>query len=70
MEAFRKFARFVMVKATMTVRFIHLVVPLAQKATAMRIKDTTASKQVWSCAVAPLSNRCGDVDSTINRLGL
>ena len=40
MAPFRNVARFMMVKATMTERTFNLVVPLAHKATAMRITDT------------------------------
>ena len=42
---------------------INLVTPLPHKGTAMHTKDTAASQQVRSCAVSPLSNRRGDVDS-------
>jgi len=38
----------------MTVRFNNLVLPLAQKATAMRRIDTTDSFQARSSAVTPL----------------
>jgi len=58
-----------MVTATMTVRFIDLVVPLAHEATAMRITDTAGSSRVRSGAVPTLSIRRGDVDCTTNRLG-
>jgi len=43
-----------MVTAIMTVRLINLVVPLANKATAMRTADTAAARQGWSGAVPPL----------------
>ncbi|WP_459252298.1 RNA-directed DNA polymerase [Paraburkholderia sp. RL17-383-BIF-A] len=49
----------------MTERSINLVVPLAHKATAMRIADTGRRCAARSGAVSPLSNRSGDVDSTI-----
>jgi hypothetical protein len=68
-----RLARFVMVKAVMTVRFIHLVVPLAHKATDMRIKKTAGSRQNEFCAVTPLIGfglRRSDVDSTPQRFGL
>lgn len=42
-----------MVKATMSERF-NLVVPLAHKATAMRITDTAIGYSVRSGAVSPL----------------
>lgn len=45
-----------MVTATMPVRF-NLVVPLAYKATAMRITDTAFGYTVWSGAVSPLITR-------------
>ena len=51
----------------MTERLSNLVVPLAQKATAMRIPDTAGSVQVRSGAVSRvILSRPGDVDSTIN----
>jgi hypothetical protein len=53
------------VKATMTERSINLVVPLAHEATAMRIADTDRQRAARSGAVSQLSNRSGDVDSTI-----
>lgn len=56
-----------MVKANMTVQNINLVLPLTQKVTDMRIKDTTDSNQARSCAVASLSTWQGDVDSKIQR---
>ena len=59
-----------MVMANMTVRNINLVLPLAQKATAMREIDTTDSNQVRSSAVTSLIGanlRQGDVDSKIQR---
>jgi hypothetical protein len=52
------------VKATMTERSFNLVVPLAHKATAMRNEETDRQRAGRSSAVAPLSNRLGDVDST------
>jgi retron-type reverse transcriptase len=71
MAPFRNVARFVMVKATMTVRTFNLVVPLAHKATAMRTADTARHSAGRSGAVSPLIGRCGlqrgDVDSTNNR---
>lgn len=59
-----------MVKANMTVRNHNLVLPLAQKATAMRIMETAESHQNASSAVASLIGqnlRQGDVDSKIQR---
>ena len=60
-----------MVKATMTVRIFNLVVPLAIKATAMRIQDTTwLVAKDRSSAVSPLIGESllqGDVDSTNRR---
>jgi hypothetical protein len=71
MAPFRNVARFVMVKATMTVRTFNLVVPLAHKATAMRTAETARQRPGRSGAVSPLIGRCGlrrgDVDSTNNR---
>jgi RNA-directed DNA polymerase len=70
--ASRRLARFMMVKASMTVRIIHLVVPLAHKATAMRIKETAGRGRNASCAVSVLIGqglRRGDVDSTTQRYG-
>ena len=58
-------ARFMEVKAAMTERRFNLVVPLAHKATAMRTTDTSGSSRAASGAVSPLSNRPGDVDSTM-----
>lgn len=58
------------VKALMPVPNLNLVVPLAHKATAMRITDTAASEQARSSAVSTLigaSLRSGDVDSTTER---
>lgn len=55
----------------MTVRFDNLVLPLAHKATDMRIIDTADRDQGRSSAVPPLigsSLRSGDVDSKIDRL--
>ena len=60
-----------MVKATMTVRNHNLVVPLAQKATAMRTTETSGSSLERSGAVSLLigeSLRQGDVDSTMGTL--
>jgi RNA-directed DNA polymerase len=57
----------------MTVRFFNLVVPLAHKATAMRITDTTGCCLDRSGAVSPLIGydlRLSDVDSTNIRFGL
>jgi len=62
-----------MVKAVMTVRFFNLVVPLAHKATAMRVKETADSVWVRSCAVSPQIGydlRQSDVESTNKCLGL
>jgi retron-type reverse transcriptase len=59
-----------MVKANMTVRNHNLVLPLAQKATAMRIMETADSHQNVSSAVTSLigeSLRRGNVDSKIQR---
>jgi RNA-directed DNA polymerase len=71
MAPFRNVARFVMVKATMTVRTFNLVVPLAHKATAMRTADTARHSSGRSCAVSLLIGqdglRRGDVDSTNTR---
>lgn len=67
-------ARFVMVKATMTVQIINLVVPLASNATAMRITETAGlDTHDRSGAVRPMigaSLRRSDVDSTAIRFGL
>ena len=49
----------------MTDRSFNLVVPLAHKATAMRTTDTGRLSAMRSGAVSQLSNRMGDVDSTI-----
>jgi hypothetical protein len=68
-----RLARFMKVKASMTVRIIYLVVPLARKATAMRIKETAGSRRNVSCAVSALIGfglRRGDVDSTTYCFGL
>lgn len=54
MAPFLRIARFVMVTAIMTERYINLVSPLAHKATDMRITDTTGSRRDWSGAVSPL----------------
>jgi len=43
--AAQRIARFMRVKAIMTERSFNLVVPLAHKATAMRIKDTDCQGQ-------------------------
>lgn len=67
MAPFTTSARFMMVKATMTVRDINLVVPLAQKATAMRISETAGSCQNVSGAVTQSKIRLSDVDSTMER---
>lgn len=70
MAPFRNIACFMMVKATMTERSFNLVLPLAQKATAMRIKETADSSQNVSGAITPLIGenlRQGDVDSRIGR---
>jgi RNA-directed DNA polymerase len=58
------------VKAAMTERSINLVVPLAHEATDMRIADTDRRRAARSGAVSQLSNRFGDVDSTIFPAGL
>jgi RNA-directed DNA polymerase len=57
------------VKAVMTERTFNLVVPLAHKATAMRVPDTDRQRAERSGAVSQLSNRLGDVDSTNNAVG-
>jgi RNA-directed DNA polymerase len=49
----------------MAERSFNLVVPLAHKATAMRTEDTGRRRAGRSSAVSRLSNRPGDVDSTI-----
>ena len=49
----------------MTEHRFNLVVPLAHKATAMRDEDTGRRRAVRSGAVSQLSDRSGDVDSTI-----
>ncbi len=49
----------------MTERRFNLVVPLAQTATAMRNEDTGRRSAARSSAVSRLSNRSGDVDSTM-----
>ncbi|MFA6121882.1 MAG: RNA-directed DNA polymerase [Sideroxydans sp.] len=67
MASFRNIARFIRVTAMMTVRTFDLVVPLA-KATDMRIADTSGlDTHARSGAVSLLSDRQGDVDSTIGR---
>lgn len=58
------------VTATMPERSFNLVVPLAHKATAMRITETPGSAPGRSGAVAPLSIRQGDVSSTMGPPGL
>ena len=58
-----------MVKANMTERNFNLVLPLAQKATAMRTIDTSGRSQERSSAVSSMigeSLRFGDVDSKTN----
>ena len=55
------------VMATTPVRMFNLVVPLAHEATAMRITDTAGQVPGRSGAVSPLSDRPGDVDSTMER---
>ncbi len=71
MASFRNVARFIRVKAMMTVRNVDLVVPLANKATAMRTTETAGIvARDRSGAVSPLtdcSGRRGDVDSTMHR---
>jgi retron-type reverse transcriptase len=64
-----QFARIVEVKAAMTERSFNLVVPLAQKATAMRNEETVRRRADGSSAVSRLSNRSGDVDSMISPVG-
>jgi len=54
MAPFRNVARFVMVKATMTVRTFNLVVPLAHKATDMRTTVTSRRCPDRPGAVSPL----------------
>ncbi|PVY34602.1 reverse transcriptase (RNA-dependent DNA polymerase) [Paraburkholderia silvatlantica] len=49
----------------MAERTFNLVVPLAHEATAMRTTDTVRQQAVRSGAVSPLSDRRGNVDSTI-----
>jgi retron-type reverse transcriptase len=58
------------VKAVMTERSFNLVVPLAHKATAMRVTETDRRCAARSSAVSLLSNRPGDVDSTTYPAGL
>ncbi|WP_454826076.1 RNA-directed DNA polymerase [Paraburkholderia xenovorans] len=53
----------------MTERSFNLVVPLAHEATDMRIADTGRRRADRSGAVSRLSNRPGDVDSTITPVG-
>jgi len=62
-------ARIVEAKVFMTERSFNLVVPLAHKATAMRITDTDRQRADRSGAVSQLSNQMGDVDSTISPAG-
>tara|TARA_Y100000296_G_scaffold11353_1_gene13183 strand:+ start:2079 stop:3443 length:1365 start_codon:yes stop_codon:yes gene_type:complete len=57
------------VKAVMTERSFNLVVPLAHKATDMRIADITESHRVRSGAVSPLKIRQSDVESTMDTAG-
>ena len=70
MEKIRSIACFVWAKAMTTVRHFDLVVPLACKATAMRIKETSGLvTQDRSCAISSLtdcSGRRSDIDSTMN----
>ena len=54
----------------MTERSFNLVVPLAHKATAMRVTETDRRCVARSSAVSLLSNRPGDVDSTTYPAGL
>lgn len=71
MAPFRTLARFMMVKAAMTVRILNLVVPLGHKPTAMRATETAGSSRARSGAVSPLIGsglRRGDVDSTMQTL--
>lgn len=69
MASLRNVARFIRAKAMMTVRKVDLVVPLANKATAMRTAETAGLvARDRSGAVSALigaSLRRGDVDSTI-----
>ncbi|WP_458646509.1 reverse transcriptase domain-containing protein [Ralstonia flatus] len=58
------------VKAVMTERSFNLVVSLAHKATAMRVTETDRRCAARSSAVSQLSNRTGDVDSTMHPAGL
>lgn len=67
MAPFRHIARFMMVTATMTVRILDLVVPLAHEATAMRTTKTTGRAPERFGAVSPPGNRPGDVASTTPR---
>jgi hypothetical protein len=65
-----RIARFKVVKAAMTERFFNLVVPLAHKATAMRIADTARHSSGPSGAVSSLIGyglRQSDVNSTNTR---
>ncbi|MFM0243838.1 RNA-dependent RNA polymerase family protein [Paraburkholderia sediminicola] len=52
----------------MTEHRFNLVVPLAHEATAMRITDTDRQRAERSSAVSQLSDRSGDVDSTMVQL--
>ncbi len=63
-------ARFMEVKAAMTERSFNLVVPLAQKATAMCVTETNGSTPSRSGTVSHLNTRTGDVRSTTGPLGL
>jgi RNA-directed DNA polymerase len=56
------------VHSAMTELRFNLVVPLAHEATAMRITDTDRQRAERSGAVSQLSNRPGDVDSTMVQL--
>jgi RNA-directed DNA polymerase len=70
MAPFRNVARYMRVKAIMSVRNSNLVVPLAHKATDMRITETDGSSRQASGAVSPLIGnglRRGDVDRTNGR---
>jgi RNA-directed DNA polymerase len=62
-------ARIVEAKVSMTERSFNLVVPLGHKPTDMRNEDTDHRSGDRSGAVSRLSNRSGDVDSTIFPVG-
>lgn len=64
-----RLARFMGVKAIMTERISNLVVPLAHKATDMRITETDRRRADWFGAVSQLSDRSSDVVSTMNAVG-